>query len=373
MENPSSTSNSDLPALPGRFPWALAGAALILLAVEIALRFVSPQRIIPYASGLAEHLAIANCIADVGPADVAFIGSSLTRDGIIAPLVRAELETAFECPVYVASYAASALVMDETLAIVKYMIRKNASPSLLLCELSPQQFRRAVSSRLGATTIFWDINDLAKNISQKRPDSTRAIPMFLRREVGQYWITLRYREALRQWIQQALRLIDKPSIPMLGDYPGHWNRRSTASLADPARRKSLVQRWLQRNVHDGQYSKIDHRLVARLDQTLLQCRQYNIPIVLYEMPLSPALKQKMPPDVYREFYALVADLARKHQVPLYLIDDLGLKLGNEHFADAVHMNRHGAALLTDALTQKVVLPRLAPPSTDQPRLSFSLP
>jgi hypothetical protein len=184
--------------------------------------------------------------------------------------------------------------------------------------------------------------------------------MFIRRQAGQGWLTLRYRERLRQWSQQLLRLTNKPMVPMLGDYPENWDARTTASLADPARRDSLVQRWLHRNLRGGRYPKIDPTLVVRLEQTLQLCRQHQIPLVLYEMPVSPALRAKMPPDVYKEFYALVGELAGVYAVPFYRVADLDLSIGDEHFSDVVHMNRRGATLLTHALTQKAILPRLAP-------------
>jgi len=236
------------------------------------------------------------------------------------------------------------------------MIRHNAAPRLLLCELGPQQLRPSTSFRMGTTAIFWNLQDWFRDWAQRGKPASRALPMVIRREAGQWWLTLRYRERLRQWTQQFLGLSEKPTVPMLGDYPENWDDPTAASLANPTRRDALVERWLHRNLRGGRYPKISPALVASLEQTLQLCRQHHIHVVLYEMPISPVLRTKMPPAVYKEFYDVVGKLADAYGVPFYRADALNLRLGDEHFADVVHMNRDGATPLTHALNQKIILP-----------------
>ncbi|MGE5610214.1 MAG: hypothetical protein ACM359_13250 [Bacillota bacterium] len=359
MASSSSTSSSKLLYPPAGFPWALVGAGLILVAVEVLFRLAAPTKVIPYSSNaLEEHLAVANYLSDVRPADVGFIGSSMTREGVAAPLVREQLQSALGRRVYVANYGASALVADEANAIVRYMLQHRTVSRLLIYEVGLHHFRPSISSRATRVAIFWSLRDWFEDWAQSGKPATRVLPVVIRHEVGQWWRTLRYGRQLEHWAGEWLGLAKGSRVPMRGDHSGKW--RSKANLAaNSTRRESLVRRWVGGHLRGGRYAKMDPELVQCLEQTLQMCRDHHISLVLYEVPLSASVRAKVPPKVYEEFYALIDQLASTYGVPFYRLADLELQFGDEHFADATHMNRHGATLLTEALTEKVILPRLA--------------
>ncbi|MFI5378976.1 MAG: hypothetical protein ACHRHE_06755 [Tepidisphaerales bacterium] len=362
MVRSSSTSSSepgasDAPRLPGGFPWALAGAVLILLAVEAAVRLADPADVIPYSSGREEHFAVANYLSTFGPADVGFIGSSMTREGIAAPLVRTRLEQALDPPFYVANYGCGGMVADEGNAIVNYMVRNKKAPRLLMYEVNLHHLRPSVSSQSGLLAIFWDLHDWFRNWDRTGTPRTRELPVVLRREIGQWWLTLRYRDRVPEWTREWLRLSRSVPVPIQGEYSKFLGFNTHLS-ANPAKRDALLKKWLAGGLRDGHYPKMSGELAQCLEDTLRLCRDNQITLVLYEMPLWPGVQSRIPADSYAEFYRVVGGLADKYQVPFYRLADLPVTLGDEHFIDVTHMNRHGAAVVTGALLDKAILPRL---------------
>lgn len=90
-------------------PWAFAFALLIFLGVDVGLRFINPKRVIAYEPGIHEYHAVRTYIDTLGPAEVAFVGSSQTREGILAGDVRRILETNGVKNVEVANYGVAGM------------------------------------------------------------------------------------------------------------------------------------------------------------------------------------------------------------------------------------------------------------------------
>ncbi|MGA2496362.1 MAG: hypothetical protein ABSH20_01390 [Tepidisphaeraceae bacterium] len=363
MVRSSSTSSSepglpDAPLLSGGFPWALAGAVLILLAVEAAVRLADPADVIPYSAGREEHFAVANYLSRFGPADVGFIGSSMTREGIAAPLVRARLEQAVDAPFYVANYGCGGMVADEGNAIVRYMVRNRKIPRLLMYEVNLQHLRPSVSSQAGLLAVFWDVKDWFQEWARTGTPRMRELPVVIRRDIGRWWLTLRYRDRVSEWSREWLRLARSVPVPIQGEYSKLLGFNTHLS-ANPAKRQFLLRKWLDGPLRNGRYPKMDRAMVEYLEDTLRLCRDNQIALVLYEMPVWPGVQARIPSETYEEFYRVVDGLSDKCQVPFYRVADLQVTLGDEHFIDVTHMNRHGAAVMTGALIDKAILPRMA--------------
>jgi len=358
MASSSSTSSFDGTKLPGGVPWAFIGAVAILLAVEVAVRLAPPARVIPYRGGLEEHFAIANYLHRVGAADVGFVGSSMTRAGIAAPQVREELEAVTGQSLYIANYGASGATADETSAIVHYMVRRNALPRLLMYEVSPPHFRPSTSFRLRKVAIFWGLHDWIGAWHLSPRQRMRVMPIVVRNEIGDRYLTFRYRDRFRYLAQELIGFSRALPAPMAGRLPQNWHQRASFAQASEERRERLVLRWLQGNSIDPE-ARLNEELVADMRRTLETARRLKIPMVLYEMPLTATARQTLPPHFFDDFYALMEDFSQRYGVPFIRIEDLGIELTDEDFADPSHLNRQGAMRLTQALTQRVIIPAMA--------------
>src|SRR5687767_7870445 len=99
VATPSPTSSSDVSAPVGtpridRRPWGLFSALLLLIVLEVVLRALNPTGVL--LSGTDDERAYRGVVPELlafGAPDVAIVGSSRARRGVIAPLVRDALAT----------------------------------------------------------------------------------------------------------------------------------------------------------------------------------------------------------------------------------------------------------------------------------------
>ncbi len=89
------------------------------------------------------------------------------------------------------------------------------------------------------------------------------------------------------------------------------------------------------------------------------CRDAEIPLVLFEIPLLQMLKSHLLEDVYPRFMSVTRSMANKYSIPFITLKDLGLEITDEDFREQSHLNYRGAQRLTRALMTKVVTPQLA--------------
>jgi hypothetical protein len=337
--------------LPGGFAWGLVIALAILGLVELGVRIAPPAKVIPYRNGLDEHYALASYLRATGSADVGFIGSSLTRQGILAPEVKERLESITGGPVRVANYGAAATGADEVYYIVRYMIRHNATPRLLLIEVSPRSFHMVAHDNRIA--IFWTLPDWWQARKQGREISRGMLPSVIRNQVGELWATFRYRKTPRIWFEETF--LDAPHFPapMNGDLP-------LAHIEDkPKETPKQMEIWARRILQDKEFG-MDPALVRDLDKALALCRQEGTPVILFEVPVRDFLARRLPPNLGQEFGRIATELARKNNVPLARLDDLqtGIDLtdATNDFKDISHLSYEGAQKYTTALLDRVLGP-----------------
>src|SRR5262245_43663548 len=87
------------------FPWAFVMALGILAVIEVGLRFVDPVKLLPRQGGLSEYQAALLHMEMFGPGDVAFLGSSRTREGIHAAQLQRMVQEELGKDVRVVNYS----------------------------------------------------------------------------------------------------------------------------------------------------------------------------------------------------------------------------------------------------------------------------
>src|SRR3954469_16999022 len=77
------------------FPWALLIALLIVAGVEVFLHVGVPwTKAVMYDVGLDEYQAVKQRLTVSPPSQVIFVGSSRTRESVVIPEIRKQLERA---------------------------------------------------------------------------------------------------------------------------------------------------------------------------------------------------------------------------------------------------------------------------------------
>lgn len=349
------TPDGELPR--GGFPWAFAGALLILLIVEGAVQTADPATVIPYRLGEQEHHAVAAYLDALGPADVCFVGSSHTREGVIVGEAQKRLKRA-GVSVEVANYGLSGARADGTELVVRRILEAGRRPRLIVYGISVRDLRSRRTDWTRAA-IFWDLGDWYRSLGVAPTRVGPLFPQVLRQEVGRRWLTLRYRERPRHWLAARLGADGADPCGILGRELSAWHRtdRSLKTRAVPQRQ---MEEYLEHNrLNDPTEADGDRRAQEAMVLLMRACRAADVPLVLYEVPMPEELASRLAPGLYERHLATVSRLTRREGVPFVRFEELGINIGAGGFREHSHLNRRGALKLTKAIVDKIVIPSLA--------------
>ncbi|MEE9294068.1 MAG: hypothetical protein V3W34_03765 [Phycisphaerae bacterium] len=371
----SCTSSFDDSGLPGGFPWAFALAVLLVGSVEMVFRHAAPTSVIPYALGEAEYHAIAGYIDALGPADVAFIGSSRTREAIVAPQVRSRCEQELHTTVTVANYSCGGARADECDAIVKYALKKG-TPRMILYGVAPRQLQGkfAYQERIA---LLWDLGDWWSEYRQDVDHVGDLLPIVIRNEIGRYYRTLKYRRKASTWFTTRL-----DTVTMLND-PAHvltnlfrqgagpcpvrgeitrWHRWRTRRLSSRPFSEDKIRQFVDRFVLEDRQYRIEPQRVEHMEAMMRRGREAGTKLVFFELPHPDIFTKHLPPDSQRSFLSKMHELADAGGAAFVTLDDLGLEFTPADFAEFAHLHYDGAGRLTAALVDRVILPHLRQPT-----------
>ncbi len=140
----SSTFNSDSVSqelhlsVGSAVPKGFCVALLLLTLVELTLRWIGPNSLIAYEQGNAARQSIRHHILAGGVADICFIGSSRTNNGIHCPTVQKEFERLTASKLTVSNYSSGGAQVPELVPLVEFMLQ-HGKPRVLLMGVEPEQ------------------------------------------------------------------------------------------------------------------------------------------------------------------------------------------------------------------------------------------
>ena len=386
MAAPSSTSNSDAapPAdaagksapksrpLPKGYPWALTWALVIVAAVEVGMRQLPRDTLLPYRVDVnVEYESLARYLEDEPLADVCIIGSSRSRDGLLAPVLAETVERETGQPLCVSNYATTAARAAENATVVQALLRQG-TPRLIVYGVSPRQF--AERRQLEQSAALWDASDWW---SAWRRDPQLAIdywPVMAQNELAQWSWLFRYRRrptCLAYDFYESLRMLRQwPSWEACVHsrvFPLPYRCEGSGVTSEPAPNEvSLVNRpvtvarvesFLDRVMVDGQY-QVRGSQADYLRSMLATCRDAGVPVLLVEIPVADILRAHYPPNVYDDFYAVMAEIAGETGVRFIPVSELGLTFTDEDFLEQSHLNVRGGHRLTERVTELAIVEML---------------
>ena len=338
------------------FPWAMFWALVILAGVELAVRSADPRNVIPYKYGEGEHHAVAAYIDALGPADVCFVGSSTTREAVLAAEVRRRCERA-KLPVTVANYGLAGLRTDGMELVIRRLLAHERKPRLIVCGVTARELRawRPDRRRLA---IFWSLPDWARNTRSDPAFAGPQFPNVLRQEIARRYLTLRYRDAAREWLAARVGRDERQAAPILGDSltPWHLDDRSLKTREMPEGR---IEEYLEQNrLNDPNVRAHDAAMHAAFVRLMNLCREAGVPLIVFQPPLSDMMKESLPDGVYSGFLDLATRLTREAGVRFVPPAELETYIGDGGFREFSHLNHKGAQKFTKAIADRVVIPAL---------------
>ena len=371
MAERSSTSSSKRAG--GRpaagLPWALLLALVLVGGVELVFRSVEHRTMISNMYGVAEYHAVRNYAEFEGPADVAFVGSSRTKEGIVVPAVREALAEAGLPGMRVSNYSCAGARADEVRAAVDHLLDRGR-PQLLLLGVTTRMLL-GEEPRLERSAIYWtrsqwqsrlagdgDVWRVAPIVARNELGNASALVRFRNRPTGFFddaWIAARQRQRGQSafTLAEVLRGDVTPSS-IAGAITRRQRDEGDVSLVNRPISDERVRGYVDRLLIDGEYVLGEHR-EAELRAVFERCRAEGVPVVAFEVPISHLLEAHLPPGTQAEFLRRMASLCDSQGVPFVRYEG---PRGDELFAEQSHLNRGGAEILSRSLVENVILPHL---------------
>ncbi|HKY38247.1 MAG TPA: hypothetical protein VJN18_20030 [Polyangiaceae bacterium] len=361
----SSTSSSRARLGP---PWGLAIAAILLLGLELMLRRLNPTGNLPPLAGEREFgFRAVTFEIQQGAPDVAVIGTSRARRGVLAPVLREALEKQGLAG-SVKNFSLGGAQAEELELMVRRIGESGRRPKLVLWPLTAKELRHreeAPSKSWRYLARFSDWLDargrLGARVDQHLPDA-------LRNEAARGSHIVRCRFALRDMLVatddeaeaepenrwETFKNVFVPTrstpSPMQGGLPGDFMGSKRNASRKVSRQR--VKRYLGDAFTQPNWPR--NYQAERLEATVRHVRELGIPLLLVEIPVHELLEKGMPRKTQQKFRRYMSAVAREHGAPFVTVEELGVSFEPKDFREQSHLNYRGALKYTSAITPLVV-------------------
>lgn len=346
-------------------PWGLVGALVLLGSAELGLRLSQSEGVVAYEMKAPAYRSIPYELDRTGAAPVSVLGSSRAREGVSMPTMSRAIEDATGQSIGVANYALAGGRGEEVRFLASLLATASPRPGLVLYGVGPRQLLPNAEP-YQKFSHMWRLSDWFRFRVERGAEVDPYFGRAARNSLGRVSFLVRYepqvREALlsrkARWkkLRRALTEVrDRDKSPILG-HATVWHQRKpkrSTRVSSKRARKYLNQ------VTAGQPYRLYPQQVECVDETIRTLRAAGIDVVLFEVPMSPALREVFPAEVEAEFHELMDSLAAKNSVPYLRLAELGVALKRKHFREQSHANRLGADRVSLALADQVVVPWLA--------------
>ena len=338
-------------------PWAFLGAAVIVLAVELALHAKTWPDPIPYEQGRGEYHAVAAEIDRHGSTTIAFVGSSRTRESISVPLATSIARRELGRSVTIANYAVGGGRALDFEAIVDRLLRTRPMPRVIVIGMSERELA-GTSFQYDNLPIFWNLDDWRVFYNLRGFKVTEELPTVLRNLAGRHVRLIGLRESIGLRLKGMLlgRAASEPSSPIRGEATP-WHVASPKKRID--RTDPLLPAMIQQNVvRDLNPAMLfpNAAQAAALRRLADACQASDVRLIFFEMPISNELAKAMPLNSNDQTRQLVYDVTSATETRYVRLRDIDYRLSFRELRDPSHLNLLGAERLTHRLMERVIVP-----------------
>jgi hypothetical protein len=340
----------------------------LLLGLELALRRLNPAgNLAPLAGEREFGFRAVTFEIQQGAPDVAVIGTSRARRGLLAPTLRETLEKEGLART-VKNFSLGGAQAEELELMVRRIGEATPRPKLLLWPLTAKELRHREEEPSKSWRYLARFSDWLDARRRLGSSVDSHLPDALRNEAARGSYIVRCRFALRDLLTQpddeedaepadrwqVLKNVFVPVVgtpsPMQGGIPSDFR----GSKRNVTRKVSMKR--VKRYLGDAfTQPKWPHNYQAeRFEATVAHARELGIPLLLVEIPVHELLEKGMPRKTQQKFRGLVGEVAREHGVPFVTVADLGVTFEAADFMEQSHLNYRGALKYTSAVTPLVV-------------------
>lgn len=363
VPNVSGPMGADPDFAPGRAasgkPWALVGALLILLLVEIGLRVSGWPKKIPYELELDEYFAVSAAIDEYPTPDVLIVGSSRAREAIDLPKFRQQLRETTGKKFSVASYAVSggrAYVID---AITQRVLREKHLPKIILfggaerdLSIDPSMYDQA--------SLYWNLHDWKLAWQQRGGEVLGDLPVVIRNYLGNIYTTLGRREQLRLAASHWLKHDSGSPGPIAGELTIWQINNSRRSIAKfPPGDVSGYARSVAR----PPFPNAD--MLGAVDRLAAACAQKHVRLIIFQVPIPRVLAANLPRGTETKYADAVRQICEKRGATFIVASELSPGLSDRSFRDTSHLNITGADAVGETLLKKLTQLNVLPAPATQ--------
>jgi hypothetical protein len=321
-------------------------AVLLVLGVELGLRyFVSVENLVPMRRVTNDELyrGARDYMAWGGQADEIFVGSSRTAEGIRAPLWRELREADTGTKMDVGVFGLPAASAPEMETMLQFGFRHGFLPKTIYYGITPVQFFPGLPNATNYQR-FWAIIDYWRNrktdpLRQHSPPN-----ILIRNNLRDHICLLGMKRRIHEIFHIAYTQKFFPTMFLGEEHYYHLYEDELDSSLRQARKSRIgILRWEQENV----VTELSERKVASLRAVAELCREHNVELILYELPLTQDIMGYYKYDTERErYWEVIGSVAEEYDLEWVPLSRLGVDFPIEYFRDLSHLNSKGAEILT---------------------------
>jgi len=235
-------------------------------------------------------------------------------------------------------------------------------PRLLVYGITASDINDSRQEPHGARVLI-DPSDLARWVRTKPSSAEWAVRHYANARLAGLWQLYRHRNAIRLWAAETADAI-RPGCCPEAAREAFDNRTYAADLARAdgfAPNRSFLTRRLDQLKADGwrcdQFKFLDKYRVGEhlgyLHRLLDWAGEHRVDVVLADMPVSADLETGTYAAAFAHYRAALAEVEPQRGVRVLRGSRTAVGLGDEHFADLIHMNAAGATRFSRWLREQL--------------------
>jgi hypothetical protein len=333
----------------------------IVIAFEIFLHTRPRESLIPYTTDLGQYQAVREYIETRGLAEVALVGSSQMREGVVMPRLIDLITKQAGRHVTVANYATRGARIDGFEAVIDEVLSRPTKPRVIVVGLGVRDLR-AEGPDLPRIATFFDLGDWWREYRRSGWRATDVLPQAVRNELGRAVFTLRFRETIgtriKDVVGRSLRLPELQYTPEPNPITGgatlqHEGTRGTNSLATTKQAMRRVFGRAKENYNWTLPAEPTPAMRDRLRSAVAKLDAFSAAggrVILIEMPVAAVWRKQLDDaGFHAPFDAAVRAAVSGTAVQYVPADGIPLTMTDAEFSDLQHHNRPGAEKFSDWL------------------------
>lgn len=292
-------------------------------------------------------------------ADIAVLGSSRSREGILNPLLKRDLEGYFKREFQVANYTLAASRVFELELLAQRLTEPSFPPPRLVVLPINARFLQSDAHRNQRRFYLMSWSHLLTDVFRFGLDAPLHIVEAVTSNITENLFALRY--AAKEWREGSADHDFKPfqENPIFGGYARNQLREreleqtggsiqsiASAPIAQKDLTKYIQSEWPPGITHLGALEK------EAFIKAIKQFTHHGVAVLLMDLPMSSTLEKAIPQQGFETYRAFLRSTAQELQID-FVAHDAFPPFTDHDFREQSHLNLHGARKLTQFISNRI--------------------